>query len=163
GNADAEDVTQRAFVRVYEGRHLFRGGDLTAWMATIAFREGAGTFRRDGRQAHGHQAPLSDEQRQWALERPSRELLPHESGVAWAEPLEKTLRDLGISAPHVEILLLSNADMPYEEMAVYLDVPIGTIMSRLHRARASAKKAILARAHLSGGGADTPDGWAALL
>lgn len=56
----------------------------------------------------------------------------------------RVVRALGVlDTPHREILVLRDfQDLPYAEIAAVLSVPVGTVMSRLHRARLALREAL---------------------
>jgi len=133
GNAtDAEDVVQETFLAAFEGWGRFEGrSSARTWLMSILVRKAARhrrysklrrTLSLDGlsgivRSAFGH-APPTGELRKQQIQ------LDIESIFA------------SLSPEHREVLALREIEgMSYAEMAAALGVPIGTIESRLHRAR----------------------------
>jgi RNA polymerase sigma-70 factor, ECF subfamily len=121
--AAADDLVQDTLERAWSKLHLFRPGtDLRAWLFTVMHNVYVNQLRavRPG-------TPLDDEMPE--LARPARE----------SEGLE--LRDLDLAIRRLPpeqrevLLLVALEDMSYGEAARTLDIPIGTVMSRLARAR----------------------------
>jgi RNA polymerase sigma-70 factor, ECF subfamily len=132
---DAADVVQDAFLNAYQSLHAFKGdAEFFTWLYRIAFN-GAISLKRkkrpvgriDGNEAgdHGYEpADPSDYVRTGhALERTEEDTLLH---AALAR----------LSPEHREVLTMKDLDgLRYEEIAEVLGVPVGTVRSRLHRAR----------------------------
>jgi len=119
----ADDLVQDTLERAWAKLHLFRPGtDLRAWLFTVMHNVHVNQLRaaRPG-------APLEDEMPE--LAHPARE----------SDGLE--LRDLDLAIRRLPpeqrevLLLVALEDMSYGEAARTLDIPIGTVMSRLARAR----------------------------
>lgn len=133
-DALADDLTAETFARAFASHDRFvdQGHGERPWLFTIAtnlLRDElrAGTRRQallDRLPADGHTPP------------------PEPAGPA--DPLlAGALRDL--RREELEVLLLSAwADLSYEEIAAALDVPVGTVRSRLHRARRHLRTALAA-------------------
>jgi len=133
--AEAEEVAQEVFLRVYRAIADFRGeAKLSTWLYAITSRLcltrlGAGERRlaREGeetltRLANGHASPAA------ALERSELEAALHRAIAELPEDrrIVVVLRDL--------------EGLAYEEIAAALDLPVGTVRSRLHRARMDLKE-----------------------
>ena len=134
--ADAEDVVQEACLRAYRAIATFAGGNPRAWVLTIV-RHTAYTWLRRNRSAslvmvddleaveRAHADPADQEK-----STPETELI----AKADAARLETAIADL--PAPFKETLVLRDVQgLDYREIAQITDVPIGTVMSRLARAR----------------------------
>jgi RNA polymerase sigma-70 factor (ECF subfamily) len=136
GNAeDAQDVVQEAFLNAYQSLDRFKGeAQFFTWLYRIAVNTAISLKRKRrvalrleaGRDGAGGVEPLdsSDASRPGhALEQAEQERRIHNA--------------LGrLSAEHRTVLVLKDMeDLKYETMAEILQVPVGTIRSRLHRAR----------------------------
>ena len=132
---DAADVVQDAFLNAFQSLHTFKGdSEFYTWMYRIAFNS-AITFRRKKRVVISLDAGGSGE-RGLEPDDPSEYVKP---GAALEKSEEEALLHAALnrlSGEHREVLLLKDIEgMKYEDMAEVLGVPIGTIRSRLHRAR----------------------------
>lgn len=129
-NARADDLTQDTLARAWEKQALWQAGtDLRAWMFTImhnVFVNQRALARRDARNVS-----LDDDMGSDAWHIPVR-------GNQFARvELAELLRDVGrLPVEQREVLLLAAVEeLRYEEIAATLAIPIGTVMSRLSRAR----------------------------
>ncbi|MFZ2056187.1 MAG: RNA polymerase sigma factor [Acidimicrobiales bacterium] len=127
GEVMAEDLAAETFARAFAGRRRFDPdrGSVRPWLFGIA-RNVSRDHRRDERR-----------QSEW-LRRANAEPLPH--GADDAAQLAERLRLLAALASlktewREVVLLLGVADLSYEETAVVLHVPLGTVRSRYSRAR----------------------------
>lgn len=136
---DAEDVVQEAFLRALRFYDGFRGGDGRAWLLTIVrntfytwkARERAGRTVEYEEEAAGLQ--LMETETEPALHNADPEALWLRA--ADRERVERAL--LALPAEPREILVLRELEeLSYKEIAAIIDVPLGTVMSRLSRARA---------------------------
>ena len=124
GNAaDAEDVLQEAFAGAYKGLSGFEGrAAVKTWLTRILYMQAA-KWRRDrlGK-------------RMGSIDTVEPSVAGSSDGVEIRIDLQAAL--LLLSPEHREVLMLREFEgMAYEEMAEVLDLPRGTIESRLHRAR----------------------------
>ena len=132
GNAaDAEDVLQETFIGALQGLDRFEGrSSARTWLTGILVRQAARHHRGRSQRKAQPLAEFSDA---------SRRLLsgsvPGDS-QQWDTQID-VLAALGnLSPEHREALVLREFQgLSYEEMAEVLDVPVGTVESRLHRAR----------------------------
>jgi RNA polymerase sigma-70 factor (ECF subfamily) len=136
GNAaEAEELAQEVFLRVHRAVAGFRGeAKLSTWLYAIASRlcltrlgGGERRFGREGeetlaRLANGHADPAA------MLERSELEAALHR---AIAELPEER---------RIVVVLRDLEGLAYEDIAVALELPVGTVRSRLHRARMDLKE-----------------------
>lgn len=121
----ADDLVQDTLERALNKRHLWRdGSDLRAWMFTIMHN--VFVNQRRARRAESTTA-LEDEANEVAAQASSVDLL--EVGE-----IDVAIRQLPVEQREV-LLLVALEQLSYEETAQALGIPIGTVMSRLHRAR----------------------------
>lgn len=142
GDADAAlDAAQEAFVRAWRGLGSFAGeARFSTWLTRIAINQCRNELRR--RRTVKHQQPLSLDAPAAGGETTLRDGLaaadasPYEvaRGHEVAAALAAALPELDDEAR--EVLLLRDAEqLSYEDIAEVLEVPVGTVRSRLHRAR----------------------------
>jgi RNA polymerase sigma factor (sigma-70 family) len=136
---EAEDVTQEAFLRAFKFFDSFRGEDARTWLLAIVRNVFYTQWRRT--RSSGASTEFDEEMHSFSDD----ESLP-EMGRADTNPesilsrnddirlLDQALRALPVE--YREALVLRELeDLSYKEIATTLDVPIGTVMSRLARAR----------------------------
>src|SRR5579884_1578805 len=124
---DAEDIVQEASLKAFKAIHSFRGGDARVWMLSIV-RNTAMTFLRRRKP----DAAIDLDQ----LEPVDASLNP-EQGLLRESRREEVRRAIARLDPEFrETLVLREIEgLSYKEIAAILDVPAGTVMSRLSRAR----------------------------
>jgi RNA polymerase sigma-70 factor (ECF subfamily) len=121
--AAADDLVQDTLERAWAKLHLYRRGtDLRAWMFTVMHNVFVNQLR-----ASRPGAQLEDDMPE--LSRPARETESLE-----LRDLDRAIRRLPPEQREV-LLLVVLEDMSYDEAARTLGIPIGTVMSRLARAR----------------------------
>jgi len=119
----ADDLVQDTLERAWRKMHLFRSGtDLRAWLFTVMHNVYVNQVRT------GRLAVVDGED---LAEIP--ELAREADGLAMRD-LDRAIACLPDEQREV-LLLVALEDMSYEEAARALDIPIGTVMSRLSRAR----------------------------
>ncbi len=141
--ADAEDLVQETYAKSLKGFRSFQEGtNLRAWMCRIL----RNTFltSRTGLEA---QKTLSLEDDHLEATDAFSELATPESICLQLEDSQAVMDALGtLPLPYREILLLCEVEeLSYRETAEVLDVPIGTVMSRLSRARTVLRRALTAQ------------------
>jgi len=139
--ADAEDAVQEAFVSAYQSlRQLADGARFAAWLARITVNAARAILRRDkAKVSLADCASTANLQPRVG----SVELTPaaFASRGEEAEALKAGLGRLP-EAQRVALMLRYAADMTYEQIAAYLDLPASTVRGRLYTAR-QALKALL--------------------
>jgi len=132
---DAQDVVQDAFLNAYQSLGSFKGdAQFFTWLYRIAVNT-AISMKRKQRVVYSLRGGRSDEGGREPLD-PSEFSRP-EHALEKAE-LERRVQGAlnRLSPEHRTVLVLKEIDgQKYETMAEILSVPIGTIRSRLHRAR----------------------------
>ncbi len=140
---EALDTTQEVFLRVWRGLPGFRGeAKLSTWVFQIAWNYLRAYRRKLGRQPLAVKEGMNDA-RDFVDVTPDPRPDPERRAAA-AEMLdlvEAALREL---PEHYQIVvwLRDGEDLSYEEISTILDVPIGTVRSRLARARTSLRQAV---------------------
>ena len=137
---DAQDVVQDAYVRALRYFGAFRGDQARAWLLQIV-RHTCYSWLRENRPA---EVVAFDDDEPWhELPAPSAEEPP---SVAQRHA-DRALLNQAIAALPIayrEVLVLRELeDLSYKDIARVADVPIGTVMSRLSRARALLQQALL--------------------
>jgi len=142
---DADDVVQEAFLRAFRGFDRLRGADAKAWLLAIV--KNCHATARKQQQRHVH-VPLPDEcDAEGGQAMIATTPAPESTSVRRDE--KRTLDRLMSSLPeeHREVLVLREIEeMGYREIADVTNVPIGTVMSRLARARSALRARCLTEA-----------------
>jgi RNA polymerase sigma factor (sigma-70 family) len=128
----AEDIVQEAMLRAYRNFGSWRGGNVRAWLLTIV-RNCFLTWKACNAQnasTMGETEPGIDGSALAERETPESLLIQHEESDAVRALIE------GLPEPFREVLVLRDIeDMSYREIADVVGIPVGTVMSRLARAR----------------------------
>jgi RNA polymerase sigma-70 factor (ECF subfamily) len=129
-DADAEDVVQEAYLRAFKFFAGFHGEDGRAWLLGIV-RNTTYTWMQRNRSPELN-VPLDDE----VYEVKSDDLNPEALLLQEADAriLRQALEELPLEFREV-LVLRELEEMSYKQIAVMADLPIGTVMSRLARAR----------------------------
>ena len=141
---DARDVVQEAFLSAYQSLAAFKGDSLFfTWLYRIAINHAISMKRKQRpvlRLTTGLEAGTVAEPAD-----PSEATQPGRA-LEMAEDERRIHQALArLSAEHRTVLVLKDMEgRKYEEMAEILEVPIGTIRSRLHRARLEMRDLLLA-------------------
>ena len=127
-DADAEDLAQEAVLRAFKFFGGFHGVDGRAWLLTIV-RNTCYTWLQQNR-ARETSTPFDEETHSAESANPETILLED----ADRQTLKRALEELALEFREV-IILRELEDLSYKEIANIVDVPVGTVMSRLARAR----------------------------
>ncbi len=132
---DARDVVQEAFLHAYQSLHTFKGDSLFfTWLYRIAVNT-AISIKRKKRvvlrlQPTGEEGPALDPLDPSETNRPGYALEMAEEERRVHAALQK------LSTEHRAVLIMKDMEgMKYDAIADVLGVPVGTVRSRLHRAR----------------------------
>jgi RNA polymerase sigma-70 factor (ECF subfamily) len=144
----AEELVQETYLRALRSWRSYRPGtNLAAWLATILRNIYLDEARRRSRRPATE--PLDDESEYFLydqlsggrVEGPQEALMSKLTNDAILESLEDVPENF-----REVVVLVDIGEFSYQEAADILDVPIGTVMSRLHRARRMLKRALAAHA-----------------
>jgi RNA polymerase sigma-70 factor, ECF subfamily len=146
--ADAEDLVQETFLKAYRGFHGFEEGtNLRAWLFRIMTNTYINMYRQKQRRVD--QTEFDDVEDLFLYRR---------MGGLEAATLGRTTEDVVLDrfsesevqdavealpeAFRVPVLLADVEGFSYKEIAEMLDIPLGTVMSRLHRGRKALQKSL---------------------
>lgn len=127
----ADDLVQDTLERACSKWHLWRAGsDLRAWLFTLMHNQFVSGYRRNRRQPENDALPLDG--------------LPHEvpapdSSTHLALDLQTCLNRLPVEQREA-LLLVALEGLAYEDVARVTGVPLGTVMSRVSRARSRMRE-----------------------
>jgi RNA polymerase sigma-70 factor, ECF subfamily len=139
--ADAEDLVQETMLKAYNGFHLFRDGtNVRAWLFRILTNTWISSYRSSLRRVD--EVLAADVTDTWpsAPRSQSAELAVLEAMA------DDDVRGALQALPEGQRLVVYYADVEgfrYKEIASILDVPLGTVMSRLHRGRANLRSLLM--------------------
>jgi len=141
--ADAEDLIQETFLRAFRGFHQFQEGtNLKAWLYRILMNTFINSYRKKQREPR----TISDEEvEDWYLySKMADEGLEPSAETSVIESLpDEDVQEALQSLPEqfrAAVLLADVEGFSYKEIAEITEVPIGTVMSRLHRGRRALQK-----------------------
>jgi RNA polymerase sigma-70 factor (ECF subfamily) len=144
--ADAEDLLQETTLRAYRGFASFQEGtNLKAWLYRILTNSFINTYRKKQREPKTVEGPedldewfLFDRLGAQSVARSAEEdVLANIPDAAVKEALESIPENFRMA-----VLLADVEGFSYKEIAEITGVPIGTVMSRLHRGRKALEKAL---------------------
>jgi RNA polymerase sigma-70 factor (ECF subfamily) len=144
---EAEDIAQEVFVTVFKAIDSFRGeAKFSTWLYRIAANHCKNRMKYLGRRSYKSTGELDEAAEKEAQEAQPSALRPHVASpdaVLEGLELERTVQQ-GIAALEEEhrvlILLRDVEDLSYEEIASITGLELGTVKSRLHRARLQLKE-----------------------
>ncbi len=136
--ADARDLSQEAFLRVYRAlRRVERDAPLESWLYRIVSNLYIDLLRKRPRQrVESLDAPLETARGELTRELP--DVAANPEAIFERNQFDSTIqRALGLLSEELRmVVVLSDVEgFSYEEIAAMLRVPLGTVKSRLHRAR----------------------------
>jgi RNA polymerase sigma-70 factor (ECF subfamily) len=154
---EAEDLMQETYARAFRSWRSFQPGtNLRAWLLRILTNLNIDRGRRIQRTPDSQPLEEGDYFLYNQLEQSTRGPNPDEERV-----IERLSQDDAVAAlsavPHDfrdAIVLVDIGDFSYQEAAQILDIPVGTVMSRLHRGRRALKRELAERTVGSGGDDD---------
>lgn len=149
---EAEDLTQETYLRAYRAFDTWRGGHVKAWLFAILRHAWLDSYRS---QRRSPSLMTLD-----TLEAPGQNGVSAQAGhgdtledqvfaALVDEDVEHALTSLPVEW-RLAVVLADVEDFTYQEIADITQAPIGTVMSRLHRARRRLAEMLKAYAHRAG-------------
>jgi len=141
--AAAEDASQDTFVRAWTNAHTFRGGEVRPWLLRIATNRCYDILRAKGRRPAGSlDAEPFEIEPIWSTqsgdEAPDARALRGELSIHLERALQALPED-----QRVAVILSDVQGLSYEEVAAATGAALGTVKSRLSRARARLRQALV--------------------
>ena len=146
--ADAEDLVQETYLKAFRAFHTFQEGtNLKAWLYRILTNTFINAYRSKKRRPE--QSDIEDVEDLYLYRRlggleaaaagrsAEEEVLDHFTDTEVKEAVESLPENFRMA-----VLLADVEGFSYKEIAEILDIPIGTVMSRLHRGRRALQKAL---------------------
>lgn len=132
---EAEDIVQETFLKVYKNRHAYREiAKFSTWIYTIAGNLARSELRKRKRRQTYAMSDLGYE---------DREFNPIDTGAQpddvvfnefTGDEIQSAIRNL--AEPFKTIIILRDIqELSYEDISTILDIPMGTVKSRVNRAR----------------------------
>src|SRR5688572_28314433 len=146
--SDAEDLVQETYLKAYRAWHSFQQGtNLKAWLYRILTNTFINTYRSKKRRPD--ESELDDIEDLYLYRRLGG-LEAAAAGRSAEDEVMDLFTDTDVKAAlealpeqfRMTVLLADVEGFSYKEIAEILDVPIGTVMSRLHRGRKALQKAL---------------------
>lgn len=135
--AEAEDVAQEAFVKAYRALGSFRGDSaFYTWLYRIAVNTARNTMASRQRRPLDYEADLSESEQSVVDSRMRHGDTPE--AVALSDEIQRTVTEAIEALPEdlrTAIVLREVEGLSYEEIAEAMDCPVGTVRSRIFRAR----------------------------
>jgi RNA polymerase sigma-70 factor (ECF subfamily) len=143
---EASDLAQEVFVRVFRKIHLYRGdAAFTTWLYRVTSNLAKNRWKQMERQGQNRTISLDEprggEDDDRPIDQPDSAPSPRQKAEG-REALEHLERELqGLGHEHREVLMLRFVEnLSYEEIAEALDTNLGTIKSRISRARQELRR-----------------------
>jgi RNA polymerase sigma-70 factor (ECF subfamily) len=136
----ARDVVQESALRAFRFLQRFADGNAKAWFLTIVRNESYTWLKASaGRRWVAFDDDISDEEAALSHSQTPELLAIHTENAALIQQALCALPPV-----YREVIVLKELeDMPYKDIALVVDIPIGTVMSRLARGRAMLKLELL--------------------
>lgn len=148
GNAfDAEDIVQETYLMAFNKFHQLKDPSrCKPWLLRILRNNFLKSCQKNSARQRLEQGDYVDFLKQHIRQKNAEDLLVNDSGV---KMLRAAIEKLPVKYREV-LMLYYMDDMLYKEIAEALDIPIGTVMSRLTRAREGLKTSLLKTIKRSG-------------
>jgi len=141
---EAEDVAQEAFVKAYRALGSFRGDSaFYTWLYRIAVNTARNTMASRQRRPLDYEADLSESEQSVVESRMRHGDTPE--AVALTDEIHRTVNDAIGALPEdlrTAIVLREVEGLSYEEIAEAMDCPVGTVRSRIFRAREAIDRSL---------------------
>jgi RNA polymerase sigma-70 factor (ECF subfamily) len=141
---EAEDVAQEAFVKAYRAIGSFRGDSaFYTWLYRIAVNTARNAMASRHRRPLDYEADLSENEQSAVASRMRHNDTPE--ATALSEEIHQTVNQAVSELPEdlrTAIILREIEGLSYEEIAAAMDCPVGTVRSRIFRAREAIDRSL---------------------
>lgn len=148
--SDAEDLVQDTLLRAYRFWHRFEAGtNLKAWLLRIQTNTFINRYRRSVRERKVFDGAMAAPVGEGVMSRSAMRGLNQPIEAAQRRILAREIQKAIDELPEdhrIMILLADVEELSYKEIAEAVGCPVGTVMSRLHRARKGLQKKLLRQA-----------------
>lgn len=139
---EAQDVVQETFVRLYTKKHAYRRiAKFSTWLYTITGNLAKTELRKRKRKNLTPISQMGHEDQLYEIEdihaNPEKDV----DSILTEMLLQKAINKLPLRFKHV-VILVDIQELSYDEVAEIMHVPLGTIKSRLNRARKKLAKSL---------------------
>lgn len=159
--ADAEDLVQDTYIKAYQAFSSFKPGtNLKAWLYRIMTNTYINSYRKKQRQpAQTLTEDITDNQLVDTFSHTSTGLESAEVEALKNLPNSKIGDAMNQLNPEYRMVVFyaDVEDLPYKDIAEIMDIPLGTVMSRLHRGRKQLRGMLKEVAQEQGIGLEHPD------
>lgn len=144
--ASADDVTQDSFIKVFQGLNGFRGGSFRSWLLRIVTNSAYDILRRSKRRPTQPLLPADDDGEEldsapWLAD-PNASVQENVEHKELSEEVRALMEQLPEAYRNV-LILIDLYQLDYSEAAETLRIPLGTVKSRLARARLQMKEKLM--------------------
>ncbi len=149
----SEDIVQETFLRVYRNRHRYHQvAKFSTWIYTIASNLAKTELRRRKVRNFFSISSKGEDEKDYDLVDTSTDIERDVDGIVKSEIILKEINALPYHFKEA-VLLRDIQDLSYEEISQILNVPLGTVKSRVNRGRSRLQKRLgfLVREELEGG------------
>ncbi len=149
--AAAQDIVQDSYLRAFKAWRRFSDGNSRAWLLTIVRRR---AFTWLSGRKYSLSVELDDDEH--ALSVQDQAAMSHdatqEAGLIASQSVAQVRAAIAaLPAPYREVIVLKDIEgMAYAEMAQVMEVPIGTVMSRLSRGRERLRDVLIRNGYAHG-------------
>jgi RNA polymerase sigma-70 factor (ECF subfamily) len=152
--ADAEDLVQETVLRAFRFYDRFeRGSNVKAWLLRIQYNTFVNRYRRSSKEREIKERMTQEPSGEDVISREALRALTDPMGTALRPLISREIEAALAELPEDQRMVVVLADieeLSYKEIAAVLGCPIGTVMSRLHRARRALRQILVDRAKVPG-------------
>ena len=138
----AEDIVQDTMMKLFTHRHFYRNiAKFSTWIYTIAGNLAKTELRRKKRHKVTNLSQMGFEEREYQLPSVEPETGETAQGHFAEKQIQKAIQELPLHFRTV-VILRDIQELSYEEISKIVDVPLGTVKSRINRARLQLQQAL---------------------
>jgi RNA polymerase sigma-70 factor, ECF subfamily len=132
---EAEDVVQETFLRIFRNKHAYRQiAKFSTWVYTITGNLAKTELRKRKRRKYVYITDMGFDDREYEIADAHANTEKEVEGLFQEKYIQKAIQELSPRFRQV-ILLVDVQELPYEEVSKIMQVPLGTVKSRVNRAR----------------------------